>query len=69
MRILGGVNGQELWGVVDDHVIHTALHWAKQMMCQIRNLYCLVNNQVIALPSDGVGICNHTADGLIILAA
>ena len=69
MRILGGVNGQKFWDVVDDHVIHTALHRAKQMMCQMRDMYRLVNNKVIALSRYRMGVCDHTANRLIVLGA
>ncbi len=59
MHILGGTNGQKFGDVIVNHVIHTALHGAKQMMCQMWDVYHLVNNQVEILSSCWVSICNN----------
>jgi hypothetical protein len=32
MRLVSGVSCQELGQVVNNHVIHTTLHWAKKVM-------------------------------------
>ena len=39
------------------------------MMCQVRNVDRLVDNQVIALSRGRMGICDHTTNGLIMLGA
>jgi hypothetical protein len=39
------------------------------MMCQMRDMYRLVDNEVIALSRDRMGVCDHTANGLIVLGA
>jgi hypothetical protein len=35
MRFVSGVGYQEFWGLANSHVIHTALHWAKQVMVKV----------------------------------
>ena len=61
MRILSGVIGQKFRDVVDDHVIHTALHGAKQMMRKVWDVDRLVDNQVEPLAAGGVGKFHHSA--------
>ncbi len=41
MHILREVNGQQFGDIVDNHIIHTELHGAKQMMCQMQDVYLL----------------------------
>jgi hypothetical protein len=55
MHILSGVNGQKFRDIIDGHVIHTALHGAKQMVRQVWDMDCLVDDQVKLLATDGVG--------------
>ena len=62
MLILGGVDGQKNWCVVNNHVIHMALHRAKQMMCLVRDVNCLVEVHVLLFACVRVGICDHTVD-------
>ena len=42
---------QELRYVVDDNVINSALHWAKQVVVKVGNLYGLVDNKMVYLSS------------------
>jgi len=35
MRFVSGVGYHEFWGLANSHVIHTALHWAKQVMVKV----------------------------------
>ena len=46
MRILSGVNGQKFRDFIEGHVIHTALHVAKQMVQQVWDMNHLVDDQV-----------------------
>jgi hypothetical protein len=69
MRILSGVNGQKFRDIVDGHVIHTALHRAKQMVQQVWNMNCLVDDQVELLAADWVGIFYHAANCRVALRA
>ena len=69
MRFVSGVGGQKFWQVVDSHVIHTALHWTKQVMVQMRDMDGLVNNQVINFARHRVVIGDSPAYRLILSGA
>ena len=51
MAVLGRGLHQELWYVVDDYVIYSTLHGAKQMMVKVGYLYGLVGNKMVYLSS------------------
>ena len=56
---------KEFWKVINGHVIHPTLHWAKKMMVKVRDVNCLVDHQVIALPSVRVVISDNTRHNLV----
>ena len=35
MRVFSGMACQNFWDIVQSHIIHMALHWAKQAMAKI----------------------------------
>ena len=47
MTVWGRVLHQEPWYIVDDYVIYSALHWAKQVMVKVGYLYGLVDNEMV----------------------
>ena len=42
---------QELWYVLDDNVINSALHGAKQVVVKVGDLYGLVDKKMVYLSS------------------
>jgi hypothetical protein len=42
MRLVSGVRHQKLWCVINGHVIHAALHGAKQVVIKMRYMNGLV---------------------------
>ena len=59
MRLVGWSLRQELWRFVNYDVIHVALHGAKQVMVNVRDVDGLVDDQMEHPPSQGVSICHH----------
>ena len=51
MAFLGRVLHQELWYIVDDYVVHSALHGAKQVVVKVGDLYGLVDKNMVYLSS------------------
>ena len=51
MAVWGRILHQELWYVVDDNVINSALHGAKQVVVKIGDLYGLADNKMVYLSS------------------
>ena len=51
MAVWGWGLHQELWYVVDDNVINSALHWANQVVTKVEDLYGLVDNKMVYLSS------------------
>ena len=49
MAVWGRVLPQELWYVVDDNFIYSALHGAKQVVVKVGDLYGLVDNKMVYL--------------------
>jgi hypothetical protein len=45
MRLVSGVSRQKFWQVINGHVIHTTLHWAKKVMVKVWDVNGLVDNQ------------------------
>ena len=50
---------QELWNVVDDYVIYSTLHGAKQVMIKVGDLYGLVDNKMLYLSSHWMSILKY----------
>jgi hypothetical protein len=65
MRLVSGVSRQKFWQVIDSHIIHTLLHWAKKVMVKVWDVDGLVDNQVERPPNLWVIIGNHTTHSLI----
>ena len=51
MAVLGRGLHQELLYIVDDYVIYSALHGAKQVVVNVGDLYGLVDNKMVYLSS------------------
>ena len=49
MAVVGQGLHQEVWYVVDDNVIYSAFHGAKQVVVKIGDLYELVDNKMVYL--------------------
>ncbi len=65
MRLVSGVSCQEFGQVVNDHVIHTTLHWAKKVMVKVWDVDGLIDDQEERPPSLWIIIGNHTTHSLI----
>ena len=51
MAVWGRGLHQERWYIVDDYVIYSALHGAKQVVVTVGDLYGLVDYKMVYLPS------------------
>ena len=51
MDVWGRVLHQALWYIVDDYVIYSALHGAKQVMFKVGDMYALLDNKMVYLSS------------------
>ena len=51
MAVLGRSLHQEPGYIVDDYVIYSALHGAKQVVVKVGDLYGLVDNEMVYLSS------------------
>ena len=51
MTVWGWGLHQEPWYIVDDYVIYSALHGAKQVVVKVGDLYGLVDNKKVYLSS------------------
>jgi hypothetical protein len=69
MCLVSGVSRQRFWQVVNNHLIHTTLHWAKKVMVKVWDVDGLVDDQVERPPSLWVIIGNHTTHSLISLGS
>ncbi len=69
MCLVIGVSCQELWQVVNDHLIHTTLHLAKKVMVKVWDVYCLIDDQVEHHPGLWVIVGYNTAHGLVSLTS
>jgi hypothetical protein len=65
MRLVSGVSCQKFGQVVNGHVIHTTLHWAKKVMVKMWDVDGLVDNQVERPPGLWIIIGNYTTHSLI----
>jgi hypothetical protein len=64
MCLVSGVSCQKFWQVINGHVIHTTLHWAKKVMVKVWDVHGLVDNQVEHPPGLMVIIGDHTTHSL-----
>jgi hypothetical protein len=69
MRLVIGVSCQEFWQVINDHVIHTTLHWAKKAMVKVWDVYGLIDDQVEGPPGLWVIVGYNTAHSLVSLTS
>ncbi len=69
MHLVSGVSCQKFRQVVNSHVIHTTLHWAKKAMVKVWDVDGLVDNQVECPPGLWVIISKHTTHSLICLTS
>jgi hypothetical protein len=69
MHLVSGVSRQKFWQVVNSHVIHTTLHWAKKVMVKVWDVDGLVDNQVEGPLGLWVIISSHTTHSLISLTS
>ncbi len=65
MCLVSGVSCQKIKQVVNNHVIHTTLHWAKKVMVMVWDVDGLIDDQVERPPSLWVIIGNYTTHGLV----
>ena len=65
MHLVSWVSHQKFWQVINGHVIHTTLHWAKKVMVKVWDVDGLVDSQVELPPGLWVIINNHTIHSLI----
>ncbi len=65
MRLFSRSSRQKFGRFINSHVIHAALHRAKQVMVKVRYVYGLVDHQVELPPGRGINIADDTADSLI----
>ena len=66
MRVVSGVACQKFWDIIHGHVIHMALHWAKEVMVKVGHADGLVENQVILyIPIGRVIKGQDTADSVV----
>ena len=59
MAVWGRGLHQELWYVVDGNFINSALHWANQVVVKVGDLYGLVNNKMVYLSRQWMGILKY----------
>ena len=59
MALWGGGLHQELWYVVDDNFIYSALHGANQVVFKVGGLYGLVDNKKKYLTSHWMSILKY----------
>ena len=59
MAVVGRGLHQELWNVVDDNVIYSALHGENQVVVKVGYLYGLVDNKMVYLSSHWMSILKY----------
>ena len=59
MAVVGRGLHQELWNVVDDYVIYSTVHGAKQVVVEVGDLYGLVDNKMVYLSSHWMSIFKY----------
>ena len=69
MRVVSGVVRQKFRRLIDGHVINSTLHWAKEMVVKMWDMYGLVDHNVIYLAGQRVIIGKRTTNGGISFSA
>ncbi len=69
MHLVSGVSRQKFWQVLNGHVNHTTLLWAKKVMVKMWDMDGPVDNQVEHPSGLWVIISNHTTHSLISLTS
>ena len=64
MPVWGWGLHQELWYVVDGNFINSAFHGANQIVVKVGDLYGLVNNKMVYLSRQWMGILKYRRYGL-----
>ena len=59
MAVVGQGLHQEVWNVVDDYVIYSTLHGAKQVVVKVGDMYGLVDNKMVYLSSHWMSILKY----------
>ena len=59
MDVWGWGLHRELWYVVDDNVINSALHGAKQVVVKVEDMYGLVDNNMVYLSIQCMSILKY----------
>ena len=59
MAVLGRGLHQKLWYIVDDNVVYSVLHGAKQVVVKVGDLYGLVDNKMVYLSSQWMSILKY----------
>jgi hypothetical protein len=65
MHLVSGVSCQKFGQVVNNHIIHMTLHWAKKAMVKVWDVDGLIDNQVEHPPGMLVIIDNYTTHDLV----
>ncbi len=65
MHLVSGVSCQKFGQVIDGHIIHTTLHWAKKEMVKVWDVYGLIDDQLKRPPGLRIIIGNYTTHGLV----
>ena len=55
------------WTVIHDDSVGSALHWTKQMVCQVRYVHSLMHNKVVPYARVRVDEGQSTTDGTVLL--
>ena len=69
MHLVSGVSCQKIGQVVNGHVIHTTLHWAKKVMVKVWDVYGLIVDQVERPPGLWIIIGYNTTHSLVSLTS
>jgi hypothetical protein len=69
MRLVSGVSCQNFGQVVNSHIIHTTLHWAKKVMVKVWDGDGLIDDQVEHPPGLRIIIGYDTTHGLVSLTS
>ncbi len=69
MHLVSGVSCQKFGQVVNNHVIHTKLHWAKKVMVKVWDVDGLIDDQVEHPPGLRIIIGYATTHGLVSLTS
>ena len=59
MAVVGQGLHQELWNIVNDYVVYSTLHGAKQVVVKVGDMYGLVDNKMLYLFSQWMSILKY----------